>query len=109
MGNLIVLRLIGRPAHVTPLSFLGLCFLPYRIFLSQRQSESWTLTLPGWGLGFALFNVALTSVRSVPLKLYTFNPTMSYFHISACGLQPLVPATLFVRGENFAPGRWMTS
>ena len=106
MGNLCLLRLLGRPAHVTPLSFLSLCFLPYGIFLSQRRSDSWTL---GRGLGCALFNVGLTSVRSVLLKLYTYNPTMSYLHISAFGLLFLIPAALLVGGDDFDLGGWITS
>ena len=105
MGNLILLKLLGRPAHVTQLSFLGLCFLPYGIYLSQHQSENWGSR----GLGFALFNVALTSIRSVLLKLYTYNPVMSYLDISAIGLLFLIVAVLNVGFDDFAPVRWMTS
>ena len=103
IGNLCVLRLVGKPTHVTSLSFLGLCFLPCGIFLSQISSSNFTLL----GLAFALFNVALTSVRSVLLKIYTYNPSISYFHISTCGLLMLMPATL-VR-QDFPLWEWMTS
>ena len=106
MGNLVLLKILGRPAHVTQLSFLGLCILPYGIYLSQHQSENWGPR----GLGFALFNVALTSTRSVLLKLYTYNPVMSYFHISAIGLLFLIVAVVLNVGfDDFAPVQWMTS
>ena len=105
LANLCVLRLIGRPAQVTSLSLLGLCFLPYGIFMSQMSSVG---GLSPHGLGFALMNVALTSVRSVLLKVYTYDPSVSYFHISTCGLLVLAPFALHV-GCNFSPWDWLTS
>ena len=76
LANMCILRLIGRPAKVTSLSLLGLCFLPYGIFMSQMSSVG---GFTPRGLGFALINVALTSVRSILLKVYTYDPSVSYF------------------------------
>ncbi len=69
------------------------------------SSKSWTLG----GLGFALFNVVLVSFRSVLLKLYTYDPSMSYFHISACSLSALIPAALYYVRQDFHPWVWMAS
>jgi hypothetical protein len=102
--NLCLLELIGKPADVTPLSFIGLAFLPFGIFLSQYSSRSFT----NIGLSFAIANVCVTTLRSVLLKVYTCNPDKLYFHVSAYGALALVPVTLFFR-QDFSPRFWLMS
>jgi len=104
IGNLCILRLVGKPTHVTHISFLGLCVLPCGIFLSQMSSKIFSLR----GLSFAMINVVLVSVRSVLLKLHTYDPSISYFHISACSLTVLIPAAL-IASQEFSPWDWMVS
>jgi hypothetical protein len=103
VGNMCILRIIGRPTHVTRLSLLGLCILPCGIFLTQISSS---VNLSG--LVYALVNVILTCVRSVLVKHYTHDPSISYFQISAYGLLALIPGALLAI-HDFSPKIWMTN
>ena len=101
VGNMWILRVIGRPTHVTRISLMGLCILPFGIFLTQISSS---VNLSG--LVYALVNVILTCVRSVLVKHYTHDPSVSYFQISAYGLLALMPGALLAI-HDFSPQIWM--